>query len=132
MNRTFAMIKPDAVHAGYTGQIIDIIEKNKFSIIEMKKLHLSRTQAEQFYAIHKERGWFGELIDFMTSGPVVIMILQHDNAVVAWRTLMGATNPKEAALGTMRKMFGADVGKNATHGSDSDDNAAIECSFFFS
>jgi nucleoside-diphosphate kinase len=131
MNKTFAIIKPDAVEARFTGQIIDIIEKNKISILEMKKLTLTRTQAEQFYAIHKERSWFSELVDFMTSGPIVVMVLSCDNAVISWRNLMGATNPKDAAYGTIRKMFGVDIGKNGTHGSDSDANAEAEIAFFF-
>jgi nucleoside-diphosphate kinase len=124
--KTFAMIKPDAVKAGYTGNIIDIVEANGFTIAAMKKLTLSRAQAERFYAVHKARPFFGELVDFMISGPTVIMVLEKENAIGDWRTLMGATNPKEAGLNTIRKLYGANIGENATHGSDSEQTAQEE------
>jgi nucleoside-diphosphate kinase len=131
MEKTFAIIKPDAVKAKYTGKIIDRIEAEGFEILGMKKLHLSKHQAEQFYAVHSERGFFGELVDFMSSGPVVVMTLQKDGAIKAWRDLMGATDPAKAEANTLRKEFGASVGENATHGSDAPETAAQEIAFFF-
>lgn len=131
MERTLAIIKPDAVRARNTGKIIDHIERAGFDIIGMKKLHLSREEAELFYAVHRERRFFGELVDFMISGPVVVLALEKDNAIAAWRDLMGATNPDEAAEGTMRRLFGANIGENATHGSDSPETARTEVAFFF-
>ena len=132
MSKTFAIIKPDAVAAGNSGKIIAAIEANGFRIAAMKKIHLTRPQAEGFYAVHKERPFFGELVEFMTEGPVVCMILDKEDAIPAWRDLMGATNPAEAAEGTLRKQFGTDIGRNATHGSDADDTAAYETAYFFS
>ena len=132
LQTTFAIVKPDAVADGNTGKIIAAIEENGFRIVAMKKIHLSQNQAEGFYAVHKERPFFGELVEFMTQGPVVCMILEKDGAIKAWRDLMGATNPAEAAEGTMRKLYGANIGSNATHGSDAEDTASYERSFFFS
>jgi len=131
MEKTFAIIKPDAVKAKYSGKIIDRIEHEGFNIIALKKLRMTTAQAEAFYGVHKERGFFRELVDFMTSGPVIVLALEKNNAVNAWRDLMGATDPAKAAEGTIRKLFGANIGENATHGSDSLENAAIELKFFF-
>ncbi len=131
-NRTFTMIKPDATSKGYTGAILDQIIKAGFSIKAMKWIKLSNAQAGEFYAVHKERGFYGELVEFMSSGPIVAAILEKDNAVADFRTLIGATNPANAEEGTIRKRFAASIGENAVHGSDSDENAAIEGSFFFS
>jgi nucleoside-diphosphate kinase len=131
IEKTFAIIKPDAVAAKNSGKIIDVIEKNGFEIIRIQKLKLSKEQAEKFYAEHKERGFFRDLVDFMTSGPVIIMVLSKEDAVSAWRNLMGATNPAEALPGTIRKSFGTDKGKNATHGSDSQEAAKREIGQFF-
>lgn len=115
---TYAMIKPDAVGKNLTGKIIDVIENNGFEIVSLKKLHMGKADAEEFYAVHKERPFFGECVDFISSGPVVAMVLSKENAVLAWRDLMGATNPADAAEGTIRAMFGESIGNNATHGSD--------------
>lgn len=126
------MIKPDATAKGYTGAILDQIIKAGFSIKAMKWVRLSKEQAGEFYAVHKERPFYGELVDFMSSGTIVAAILEKDNAVADFRTLIGATNPAEAAEGTIRKQFAASIGENAVHGSDSDENAQIEGDFFFS
>ena len=131
-NRTFTMIKPDATSKGYTGAILDQIIKAGFSVKAMKWIHLSPAQAGQFYEVHKERPFYGELVEFMSSGPIVAAILEKDNAVADFRTLIGATNPAQAEEGTIRKKFAASIGENAVHGSDSDENAAIEGNFFFS
>ncbi len=131
-NKTFTMIKPDATGAGNTGKIIDRIIGAGFSISAMKLTQLSRKDAEDFYAVHKERPFYGELVDYMTSGPIVAAILEKDNAVEDYRTLIGATNPAEAAEGTIRRDFAESIAANAVHGSDSDENAQIEGSFFFS
>ncbi|WP_297703423.1 nucleoside-diphosphate kinase [uncultured Eudoraea sp.] len=131
-NRTFTMIKPDAVENGHIGAILEKITSAGFKIIAMKYTQLSRRDAQQFYAIHSDRPFFGELIQFMTRGPIVSAILEKDNAVDDFRALIGATNPTEAAEGTIRKLFAKDIGENAIHGSDSDENAAIEGSFHFS
>jgi nucleoside-diphosphate kinase len=131
-NRTFTMIKPDAFGKGYTGAILDMILGAGFKIIAMKKLHLSKEKAGEFYAVHAERPFYGELCDFMSSGPIVAAILEKDNAVADFRTLIGATNPANAEEGTIRKKYAASVGENAVHGSDSDENAKIEGDFFFS
>lgn len=131
METTFAIIKPDAVRAGNAGHIIQRVIDAGFRIRGMRLTQLSRQQAEGFYAVHKERGFFGELCDFMTSGPVVVMALEKENAVKAWRDLMGPTNSKDAPKGTIRGDFGTDVGENASHGSDSAENAAIEVAYFF-
>lgn len=129
---TFGIIKPDAVAKGHTGKIIDKILGAGFKIRGLKLIHQSKTQSEGFYAVHKERPFFGELTEFMSSGVCVVMALEKENAVKAWRDLMGATNPAEAAEGTLRKEFAASIGENAVHGSDSDENAQIEIAYFFS
>ena len=131
-NRTFTMIKPDAVENGYIGPILAKITAAGFKIVAMKFTQLSRRDAGEFYAIHKDRPFFDELIQFMTRGPIVSAILEKDNAVEDFRALIGATNPQEAAEGTIRKLYAKDIGENAVHGSDSDDNAAIEGAFHFS
>ena len=131
-NRTFTMIKPDATGAGHTGKIIDKIIEAGFSIKAMKWTQLSTEQAQGFYEVHKERPFYGELVDYMTSGPIVAAILEKENAVEDFRTLIGATNPEDAAEGTIRKMFATSIAANAVHGSDSDDNAKIEGEFHFS
>ncbi len=131
MERTLAIIKPDAVNAGHSGSIIKHIEAAGFNIIGMKKMQLTKAIAEQFYAVHKARPFFGELVTFMISGPVVVMALEKADAILAWRNLMGATNPAQADANTMRKLYGANVGENATHGSDAADTAANEVAFFF-
>ncbi len=131
-NLTFGIIKPDAVANGHTGKIIDKILSNGFNIRGMKLIHQSKKQAEGFYAVHAERPFFGELTEFISSGACVVLALEKENAVKAWRDLMGATNPAEAADGTIRKEFAGSIGENAVHGSDSDENAAIEISYFFS
>jgi nucleoside-diphosphate kinase len=131
-NRTFTMIKPDAVKNGYIGKILDQITSNGFKIVSMRYLQLTQADAEGFYAVHSERPFFGELVEFMSSGPIVAAILEKDNAVADFRTLIGATNPAEAAEGTIRKNFASSIGENAVHGSDSDENAAIEGNYFFS
>lgn len=131
-NRTFTMIKPDAMADGHAGAILDQIIKAGFRIVALKQTKLSAEKAGEFYAIHKERPFFGELVDFMSSGPIIAAILEKENAVAEFRTLIGATNPANAAEGTIRKRFARSVGENAVHGSDSDENAAIEGNFFFS
>lgn len=125
------MIKPDAVAAGHIGAILAKINEAGFRIVAMKYTHLTQASAGKFYEVHKERPFYGELVDFMSSGPIVAAILEKDNAVADFRTLIGATNPAEAAEGTIRKMFAKSIGENAVHGSDSDENAAIEGDFFF-
>ncbi|WP_027716250.1 nucleoside-diphosphate kinase [Desulfuromonas sp. TF] len=132
MERTFAIIKPDAFAAGYAGRIISRIYTEGFKIVGMKKLYMSKVEAEGFYYVHKERPFFGELTDFMSSGPCIVMVLEADGAIKKWRDLMGATNPAEAAEGTMRKEFGASIGENATHGSDAPETADFEIPYFFS
>lgn len=131
-NRTFTMIKPDAVEKGYTGAILNKINASGFRIVSMKMTQLSRRDAELFYAIHKDRPFFGDLVAFMSRGPIVAAVLEKDNAVNDFRTLIGSTNPEEAAAGTIRKLYASSVGENAVHGSDSDENAAIESQFHFS
>ncbi len=131
VERTLAIIKPDAVAQGDSGLIISLIERNKFNIVGMKKIHLTKEQAEQFYAVHKERPFYGELVEGMLKGPVIIMALEKEAGIKGWRDLMGATNPDEAALGTLRKMFGTHIGSNATHGSDAPETAKAEITFFF-
>ncbi len=131
-NRTFTMIKPDAAKAGNIGNILAMINNAGFRIVAMKYMHLSAAQAGEFYAVHRERGFYDELVAFMNSGPIVAAILEKDNAVADFRTLIGATNPADAAEGTIRKSYAKNVGENAVHGSDSDENAAIEGTFFFS
>ena len=131
-NRTFTMIKPDAFSKGHSGLIIDKIIKSGFRIVALKATRLSTEKAGEFYAVHKERPFYGELVDFMSSGPIIAAILEKDNAVADFRKLIGATDPAKADEGTIRKLFAASVGENAIHGSDSDENALIEGSFFFS
>jgi len=131
-NRTFTMIKPDAMKNGNAGAIIDRIIKEGFRIVSLKMTKLSAEKAGEFYAVHKERPFYGELVQFMSSGPIIAAVLEKDNAVTAFRDLIGATNPAQAAEGTIRKLFAASVGENAVHGSDSDENAKIESDFFFS
>lgn len=126
------MIKPDATGAGHTGKILDKIIEAGFSIKAMKWTQLSEADAKAFYAVHAERPFYGELVEYMSSGPIVAAILEKDNAVEDFRTLIGATNPAEAAEGTIRKMFATSIAANAVHGSDSDENAAIEGNFYFS
>lgn len=129
---TFGIIKPDAVRAGNQGKIIDKILAGGFKIRGMKLIHQTKKQAEGFYAVHAGKGFFEELTEFMSSGPCVVLALEKDGAVKAWRDLMGATNPAEAAEGTLRKEFASSIGENAVHGSDSDENAEIEVGYFFS
>ena len=131
-NRTFTMIKPDAFASGHAGSIIKHIESAGFKLIAMKLTRLSAEKAGEFYAVHKERPFYGELVEFMSSGPIVAAILEKDNAVEDFRKLIGATNPANAEEGTIRKLYARSVGENAIHGSDSDENAAIEAAFFFS
>lgn len=129
--RTLSIIKPDAVAKGVIGKILDRFESSGLRVAALKKLHLSKAQAGDFYAVHKERPFFKDLVEFMTSGPVVVSVLEGDNAVVKNRELMGATNPKEAKAGTIRADFAQSIDANAVHGSDSLDNAKIEIEFFF-
>lgn len=131
-NRTFTMIKPDAVRNGHIGNILQMINAAGFRIVAMKYTFLAKQQAEKFYEVHKERPFYGELTQFMSSGPIVAAILEKDNAVADFRKLIGATDPSKADEGTIRKKYAASVGENAVHGSDSDENAEIEGDFFFS
>ncbi len=131
-NRTFTMIKPDAVEKNYIGAILEKINAAGFKIVAMKYTRLSAENAGKFYEVHKERPFYGELVEYMSSGPIVAAILEKDNAVADFRTLIGATNPAEAAEGTIRKLYAESISANAIHGSDSDENAAIEGNFFFS
>ena len=132
MERTLAIIKPDAVARNLIGNFISRIESNEFNVVAIKRTWLTKGMAERFYDVHKERPFFNSLTDFMSSGPVVLMVLEHENAIMGWRDLMGATNPAEAAEGTIRKEFGLDLERNSSHGSDSPENAAFEITFFFS
>ena len=129
--RTFAIIKPDAVAKKATGQIIARIEENGLRVIAMKRMQLSEQDAQGFYAVHKDRPFFGDLVKFMTSGPVVAVVLEGDGAIKKWRDLMGPTNSNEAPAGTMRGDFGTDIEQNATHGSDAPETARLEISYFF-
>ncbi len=131
MEKTFAIIKPDAVAAKNAGKIIDRIEAEGFEIVGMKKIHMTKKMARTFYAVHSERPFFGDLTEFMSSGPCIVMCLQKEGAIKAWRDLMGATNPAEAADNTLRKLYGESIDNNATHGSDAPETAAEELSFFF-
>jgi len=131
-NRTFTMIKPDAVENGHIGAILEKINAAGFRIVAMAMTQLSRKQAGQFYEVHRERPFFGELVDYMTSGPIVAAILEKDNAVEDFRKLIGATDPEKAEEGTIRKLYATSIAANAVHGSDSDENATIEGNFFFS
>jgi nucleoside-diphosphate kinase len=130
-NRTFTMVKPDAVAAGNTGTILAMIEQAGYKIVALKLTQLSEAKAGEFYAVHKERPFYGELVSFMSSGPIVAAILEKDNAVLDFRTLIGATDPSKAEEGTIRKKYAKSLGENAVHGSDSDENAAIESAFHF-
>lgn len=130
-NRTFTMLKPDAIENGHMGKIIDMIIQAGFEIKAMKYTRLTKEQAQKFYEVHAERPFYGELVDYMTSGPIVAAILEKDNAVADFRTLIGATDPAEAAEGTIRKAYAENKGRNAVHGSDSDENAEIEGKFHF-
>lgn len=130
-NRTFTMLKPDAVENGHIGAILDQITASGFKIVALKLTQMTRRDAEAFYEVHQERPFFGELVEFMSRGPIVAAILEKDNAVEDFRTLIGATNPEDAAEGTIRKKYAASVGENAVHGSDSDENAQIEANFHF-
>jgi nucleoside-diphosphate kinase len=129
--RTFSIIKPDATKRNLTGKINAVIEDAGLRIVGQKRIKMSRAQAEKFYEVHKERPFYGELVEFMTSGPVVVQVLEGDNAVAKYREVMGATNPEQAAPGTIRKLYANNVGENSVHGSDSQDNAAIEIAQFF-
>ena len=131
-NRTFTMIKPDAMKNGHAGAILDKIIKGGFRIVALKQTWLSNEKAGQFYEVHKERPFYGELVSFMSSGVIIAAILEKDNAVADFRKLIGATNPAQAEEGTIRKLYAASIGENAIHGSDSDANALIEGDFFFS
>ena len=131
MERTFAIIKPDAVEKGVAGKILTRIEDEGFRVVAMRMHSLTRAEAEGFYAVHRERPFFGELTAFMSSGPCVALVLERDNAIRHWRDTMGATNPDEAAAGTLRKLFATDIGRNACHGSDAPDTAAFETGYFF-
>ena len=130
-DRTFTMLKPDSVEKGHIGAILEKITAAGFRIVAMKLTQMTTDDAKTFYAIHKERPFFGELVEYMTRGPIVAAILEKENAVADFRTLIGATNPEEAAEGTIRKLYAASIGENAVHGSDSDENAAIEGNFHF-
>jgi nucleoside-diphosphate kinase len=130
-NRTFAIIKPDAVTNGNTGNIYDRIQYAKFIILGAKLIRMTLKQAEEFYAIHRGKPFYSELTDFMSSGKSMVMVLEKENAVSEWRNIIGATNPNEAAEGTIRKAFATSIGKNVVHGSDSDENAEKEIGFFF-
>jgi nucleoside-diphosphate kinase len=131
MSRTFAMIKPDAVQAGNAGKIIAHVQQAGFRILGMKLTQISLPQAQKFYEVHAERGFYGELVEFMSSGPSVVLALEAENAVTRWRETIGATDPAEAADGTIRKLYAESKGKNAVHGSDADETAAAEIAFFF-
>jgi len=132
IQQTFAIIKPDAVASGHTGQILTMIEKAGFRIRGMRMTRLSRQQAEGFYDVHKTKPFFAGLVAFMTEGPVVLLVLERDDAIKHWREVMGATNPAQAAEGTIRKKFAKNIERNAVHGSDAPETAAVEIPFFFS
>ncbi len=132
MERTFAIIKPDAVAKNQAGAILAMVEAAGFRIVGLKKTRLSQGQAQGFYAVHKERPFFGGLVAFMTEGPAIVMVLEKDNAIADWRALMGATNPEKAADGTIRKKFAENIERNCVHGSDAPETAAVEIPFFFS
>ncbi|MGO4571469.1 nucleoside-diphosphate kinase [Microvirga sp. 2TAF3] len=132
LERTFSILKPDATARNLTGAINAVIEKSGLRIVAQKRIHMSRREAETFYAVHKERPFFGELVDFMISAPVVVQVLEGENAVLRYREIMGATNPESAAEGTIRKLYAKSIGENSVHGSDSQDNAKIEIAQFFS
>jgi nucleoside-diphosphate kinase len=131
LEKTFAILKPDAVEDRITGKLVSMIEDASFDIIRMQKIRMNPEQAREFYAVHKDKPFYGELVDYMISGPVVIMVLQKDDAIKAWRTLMGETNPAKAAPGTIRNLFGKSIGRNVTHGSDAPETAVREIKQFF-
>lgn len=131
MSRTFSIIKPDATRRNITGEINAVIEKAGLRIVAQRRILMTKAQAEQFYGVHKERPFFGELVSQMTAAPVVVQVLEGENAVPKYREVMGATNPEQAAEGTLRKLFALSIGENSVHGSDSDENAAIEIAQFF-
>ncbi|HEY6881037.1 MAG TPA: nucleoside-diphosphate kinase [Polyangiales bacterium] len=131
IERTLSILKPDTVENNNIGNVIALIEKAGLKVVAAKLTHLSKPQAEGFYAVHKERGFFGELVQFMTRGPVVVMVLEGENAVATYRKVMGATNPAQADAGTIRKLYAKDVGENAVHGSDAAETAKQEISYFF-
>ena len=132
IQRTFSIIKPDATKRNLTGAINAVIEKAGLRIVAQKRIHMTRQQAETFYAVHKERPFFGELVDFMISAPVVVQVLEGDNAIAKYREVMGATNPANAAEGTIRKLFALNMGENSVHGSDAPETAAVEIAQWFS
>ncbi len=131
MERTLGIIKPDAVSKGYAGKILAIIEEKGFKIVGLKKIRLTKEKAEGFYYVHKDKPFFGSLTDFMSEGPIIVMVLEKENAIAEWRKLMGATNPENAEEGTLRKMFAENIERNAVHGSDSPESAKYEISYFF-
>jgi nucleoside-diphosphate kinase len=131
MNKTFAIIKPDAVARGLSGKILALIEENGFKIKAMRRTQLTKLEAEGFYAVHKGKGFFDELVEFMTSGPSIVLCLEKENAVQEWRKLMGATNPSEAEGGTIRRQFAESIGRNCVHGSDAEYTAQAELAYFF-
>ena len=131
MERTLSIIKPDAVKRGLIGEVVKRLEQNQLNIVAMKMIHMTKDQAQGFYAVHRERPFFESLTDFMTSGPAVVMVLEGDNVIARYRELMGATNFEEAAEGTIRKEFATDIEKNVVHGSDAPETAAFEISYFF-
>lgn len=131
VERTFSIIKPDATRRNITGKIIDRIESSGLKVVASRRIHMSRAQAEEFYGVHRERPFFGELVDFMISGPVVVQVLEGENAVAKYRDVMGATNPANAAPGTIRNDFAESIEANSVHGSDGPDTAATEIKFFF-
>lgn len=131
MQRTFAVIKPDAFAAGYQGQIIAAIQESGLRVVALKTLHLSDAQAKGFYHVHKDRPFFGDLVKFMSEGPILAMVLEGENAIKRWRDLMGPTNAKDAPKDTLRGRFGTNIERNATHGSDAEDTAAFEIGYFF-
>jgi nucleoside-diphosphate kinase len=132
VERTFSIIKPDAVAAGQAGEILAMVQKAGFKILALRMTRLSEAQAQGFYAVHKEKGFFPSLVKFMTEGPIIVMALERENAILGLREVMGATNPEKAAEGTIRKLFAASIERNCIHGSDAPETAAVELQFFFS
>jgi nucleoside-diphosphate kinase len=131
LQRTLAIIKPDAMDAGHAGSIIARIHKEGFTVAGMRQTHLTRVQAEGFYAVHRERPFFGELVEFMSRGPIIVLALEAEEAITKWRDVIGATDPAKAAEGTIRKLYAASLGENAAHGSDAPETAAVEIGYFF-
>ncbi|PIQ96978.1 MAG: nucleoside-diphosphate kinase [Nitrospinae bacterium CG11_big_fil_rev_8_21_14_0_20_56_8] len=132
MEKTFGMIKPDAVERNLVGKILARIEAEGFKLVALRRIQMSKAQAEGFYAVHRQRPFFNDLTTYMSSGPALLMVLERENAILEWRNLMGATNPKDAAPGTLRKEFAIDIEKNSLHGSDAPETAAFEIPYFFS